>query len=389
MKKFIICFVVLISIVFPFQSFAINENINNFIYIVVNDELISFHDAYPVVRKGITYVPISALAQHLDISTKWDEKNNCVSITKDDKEIILDLSVKALFTNEGQIITDCIFLENNRSMVPYKFIANYFDYEVSYIDEGPIARAKNNELSVKDEDLFSILQNKIMKEKERILAEINKKKEEEVARKRLELRKKSKIVYVTFDDGPTKYTGKILDILNKYDSKATFFMLSERIKSNETVVRQIVNNGNSVGLHGVSHDVKKIYRTPDTVVSEMNTCNESLEKVVGIRSNLVRVPYGSFPYMKKNYRQAVNTAGYKMWDWNVDSKDSLAKYVAPKDILQNVKRQVRMQEVPVILLHERKTTVEALPNILKYLEENGYVTVPIDKNEKPVNFWNK
>ncbi|TCO74952.1 polysaccharide deacetylase family protein [Marinisporobacter balticus] len=388
MKKCIVCFIVLMSILLPSQSFAINENINNLIYIVVNDELISFQDTYPVVRKGITYVPISVLANHLNITTKWDEKNNSVFLIKGDKEIILDLSVKALFTNEGQIITDCIFLENDRSMAPYKFIANYFDYEVSYIDKGPIARAKNNQLSVKDEDLFSLLQNKIMKEKERVLAEINKKKEEAI-RKRLELRKNGKIAYLTFDDGPTKYTGEILDILDEYDCKATFFMLSERIKNNKAVVKEIINNGHSVGLHGVSHSAKKIYRSPATVISEMNICNESLETVVGIRSNLVRVPYGSFPYMKKNYRQAVETAGYKMWDWNVDSKDSLVKYVAPKDILQNVKKQVTRQKVPVILLHERKGTVETLPDILKYLKENRYVTVPIDKNENPINFWNK
>ncbi|QXM05090.1 polysaccharide deacetylase family protein [Crassaminicella indica] len=388
MKKCIGAFVLFIVIFFPFQSFAENESLNNFIYIVVNDQLVSFHDTYPVVKNGITYVPISALSEYLKVHTKWDQRNNCVFIRKGNKEIILDLSLKALFTDKGQILTDCIFLENNHTMAPYKFIANYFGYEVSYIDEGPIARARNAALSVGDDELFFMLQNKIIKEKERILGEIKKKQEEARMKKRL-LKKQGKIVYITFDDGPSIYTEKILNILNQYNAKATFFMLSDRIRIYKSVVRKLINEGHSVGLHGVSHNVRKIYRSPNTVVSEMNICNTSLQKVAGIKTNLIRVPYGSVPYMTSSYRKAVKRAGYKMWDWNVDSRDSLRKNISPNVIINNVKKQVKRHRVPVILLHERSTTVKALPQILKYLQKNGYKPVPINKSQDPINFWNR
>jgi peptidoglycan/xylan/chitin deacetylase (PgdA/CDA1 family) len=376
-------------IAISFQSFAASESGNNFIYIVVNDDLISFHDTYPVVRKGTTYVPIGALAEYLKVKTRWDKRSHCVFLTKEDQQIILDLSLKALFTDDGQVITDCIFLENDHTMAPYKFIANYFGYDVSYIDEGPIARAKDESLSVGDDELFFMLQNKILKEKERILGEIQKKKEVADQRKELVLREKGKIVYITFDDGPTIYTEKIMDILEQYHAKATFFMLSGKIKTYKNVVRKLIHEGHGVGLHGVSHNATKIYKSPNTVVSEMNSCNVSLQEVTGTKTNLIRVPYGSAPYMTKPYRKAVEIAGYKMWDWNVDSRDSLGENISPSIVIRNVKNQVKKQKTPVILLHERSTTVQALPEILKYLKENGYIPIPINKSQQPINFWNR
>ncbi|WP_129597462.1 polysaccharide deacetylase family protein [Anaerophilus nitritogenes] len=388
MKK-IKWYIVLIIALFPIECFGIDKDIDSMVYIVVNDQLVSFEETYPVIKEGMTYVPIRFLADHLKVKIKWDKKSNSIFLTKGSKQIILDITLNALFTNQGQIITDGIFLEDGRTMVPYKFIAKYFGYEVSYIDKGPIARATNQSLCVEDEDLFDILQNKIIQEKEKILIQIQRKKEEQIARERIEMRKNLKVVYITFDDGPTPYTKEILDILNQYDSKATFFMLSDRIRNYKSVVREIIAQGNSVGLHGVSHNVNKIYKSEHTVVGEMNQCNEELQKVVGIRTNLIRVPYGSIPHMKKNYVEAVNTAGYKMWDWNVDSEDSSQKNISPNQILSNVKKQVKNKNVAVILLHERKATVKALPELLKYLKAEGYITIPIDYREEPINFWNQ
>jgi peptidoglycan/xylan/chitin deacetylase (PgdA/CDA1 family) len=114
-----------------------------------------------------------------------------------------------------------------------------------------------------------------------------------------------------------------------------------------------------------------------------------LQEVTGTKTNLIRVPYGSAPYMTKPYRKAVEIAGYKMWDWNVDSRDSLGENISPSIVIRNVKNQVKKQKTPVILLHERSTTVQALPEILKYLKENGYIPIPINKSQQPINFWNR
>lgn len=374
MKKRMLSFCIQLCILFPYQSFAMNENVNNLIHIVVNDQLVLFDEIYPIVRNGKTYVPIRFVVEHLNVSMQWDDLTNQVILKKGNKEILIDIATKSLCTNGGQIIPEAVFLEEDRTMISYKLIANYFGYEVSYIDEGPIARATNKKLIANEEELVGTLRYKMKKETERILTK---------------MKRKNKIVYLTFDDGPSEYTNEILSILKKYDCKATFFMLSNRIRKDEHMVSKIVEDENAVGLHGVSHNYKKIYRSPNTVVDEMNICNHSLEKAAGIRTNLIRVPYGSVPYMTKPYRQAVEKEGYKLWDWNIDGRDSLSKNVTSSDVIKAIKKQIKYQKTPVILLHEKKWTVQALPYILEYLKENGYRTVIIDQNEKPMNFWNQ
>ncbi|KXG75470.1 polysaccharide deacetylase family protein [Thermotalea metallivorans] len=382
MKKFILCAVIFTLVFFPFESDARGENINHFIFIVLNDQLISFQDVYPEVKKGTTYVPIRFFAETMGADVKWNHQSGLVLIAKDGKEIILDLATKTLVTDGGIIITDCIYVKYNRIMAPFKLIAQSFGYEVAYIGEGPIARAKNENAQISDGELYLKFKNELVKEKEKIILEIRN-------REREEFRLKYKIAYITFDDGPSIYTEKLLQILNQYNAKATFFMLSDRIKNYPEIVQRVINEGNTVGLHGVTHDVKKIYKSPSILVSEMDACNRSLQTVTGMRTNLIRVPYGSKPYMTQKYREAVVNAGYKMWDWNVDSQDSLADYVSPLMIVENVKEQVGRRSVPIILLHERQCTVEALPHILDYLKKEGYIFIPIDSRQEPFNFWNK
>ncbi|MFZ5966748.1 MAG: polysaccharide deacetylase family protein [Bacillota bacterium] len=374
--------VILFILLLPVKVYGADDSLNNLIYIVVNEDLIRFENAYPVVLDGITYVPIRTIADVMGISLFWDDQKREVYLMKNDQTMILDIASKSLHTSEGNVIVDCLFVDNGRLMGPYKYIANYFGYEVSYLTEGPIVRAKNISAVLSDQDLMQTIKQEIPKEKERIKKEIERRKFEEA-----KAQGKLKLVYITFDDGPTMYTEQILNILNQYNSKATFFFLSNKMKENERAVKRVIDDGNSVGLHGVTHDIKKMYKSPSTLVSEMEECNSTLESIVGTRTNLIRVPYGSKPYMLPKFRTAVTKAGYKLWDWNVDSRDSLAKGITPEKIIENVKEQVKNQKTPVILLHERWCTVEALPEILKYLEENEYIILPIDYEQNPMNFW--
>ncbi len=391
MKRFLLLLAILYSLTFfaPMHSLAIEENVNNLIFIVINDHLVSFRDVYPEVYQGKTYVPIRFFAEAIHANVQWVSNEQNVIITKGEKKITIDLTLKTLLTHEGSMLTDSIYVKDNRIMVPYRFIANYFDYKVSYIGKGPIARAYNQNALLEDEEIYYTMQDQVNKEKERIILDTRNKAQEETIRRFRQQNAESKIAYITFDDGPSIYTDKILDILNAYDAKATFFMLSNNIQKYPDSVQKLVDHGNAVGLHGVTHDVKKIYKSPSSVVAEMTECNHSLQKAVGFRTDLIRVPYGSKPYMTQRVKDEVVKAGYKMWDWNIDSKDSSRKNVEPITILENVKQQVLRQKVPVILLHERKSTVQALPDLLGFLHEKNYILVPINDNVKPVNFWTK
>ncbi|MBB6218306.1 peptidoglycan/xylan/chitin deacetylase (PgdA/CDA1 family) [Anaerosolibacter carboniphilus] len=380
MKKTALLLMICTIVFFPVESYGHQEDLNKFIFIVVNDQLISFEDVYPEVKDGSTYIPVRFFAEAMGAEVRWESESNSVYITKDEKEIILDIPLKTLITDGGIIMTDCVYIKHNRIMVPFKIIAKCFGYNVAYISTGPIARAKNSDAQMTDEEVYFHLQNTLTKEKEKMILTIRN-------REREEFRLRYKIAYITFDDGPSIYTEKLLQILDQYSAKATFFMLSDRIKNYSGAVKRVAEEGNAIGLHGVTHDVKKIYRSPSILVSEMNECNNALQMVTGIRTTLIRVPYGSKPHMTEKFREAVLREGYKMWDWNVDSKDSEADYVSPSVILQNVKEQVARRNVPIILLHERQSTVEALPKILEHLKQEGYILIPIDGDQKPYSFW--
>ncbi|HHY90252.1 MAG TPA: hypothetical protein GX503_01175, partial [Clostridiales bacterium] len=189
---------------------------DNLIFIVVNDQLISFRDTYPEIHDGVTYVPVRFFVESIGAKVWWDNRQKQAYIQKNDKKITLDLSLKTLFTDEGHIITDCVYIQGNKIMAPYKFIANYFDYHVSYIKNGPVARAFNENASLSDEELANRMQKKIEQEKERIKREIQKKIEEENRINNQIRDSYLKVAYLTFDDGPTIYTEQILEILKKY-----------------------------------------------------------------------------------------------------------------------------------------------------------------------------
>jgi peptidoglycan/xylan/chitin deacetylase (PgdA/CDA1 family) len=195
-----------------------------------------------------------------------------------------------------------------------------------------------------------------------------------------------KTVYLSFDDGPNDQTSAILDILSKYKIHAAFFMLGPQIEKHPDLVKRVVNEGHSIGLHGVTHVANLIFSTPNSVVQEMNSCRASLNKITNVSTNLIRVPYGSKPYMKQAYRDAIVNAGYKMWDWNVDSMDS--RGADTPAIIQTTIKQIAEKDHPIILFHDKSTTVRALPTIIEYLIQHDYTFKLIRSNMKPVNFWN-
>lgn len=183
----------------------------------------------------------------------------------------------------------------------------------------------------------------------------------------------TKTIYLTFDDGPSPYTSTILELLSSYNMKATFFMLEPNMRTYPEKLFEIIEEGHAPALHGVTHNVSKIYRSEQTVVDEMNTARQTLLDLTGSVTHLIRTPYGSAPYMKPTYKEAVKNAGYQLWDWTIDSEDW--KYQS-NEYVSRVIAQLENYKYPdspiVILLHDRKSTAEHLTSLLEYLKANGY-----------------
>jgi len=196
--------------------------------------------------------------------------------------------------------------------------------------------------------------------------------------------KEEKVVYITFDDGPTLNTPQILKTLEEYGAKATFFVLEERIIQYPDYIKQIHHSSNALGLHGVSHS-ERIYYTPTSPLEEMEKTNSSLKFLLGEGSPLVRVPFGSSYKLTKEQAKNLTDRGYIIWDWNVDPRDSVGKIV-PEKVMANLRRDLgKCKGTPVILLHDRKSTAQLLPQMLEYLTEEGYTMLPITGNEIPIN----
>lgn len=196
-----------------------------------------------------------------------------------------------------------------------------------------------------------------------------------------------KIAYLTFDDGPTHYLTDILQILAESEVPATFFMLEPSMSAHADVLSRMAEEGHAFGLHGVTHKRKQFYASQESVLGEMNTAQAKLQEITGIKTVLIRTPYGSKPYMTPAYREAVGAAGYKLWDWNVDSKDW---FYRDERLVSHTLKQIEVLEkkkvTPVILLHERKETVQFLPQILAYLQSKNYVLKVPDAETEPVQF---
>ncbi|WP_139378322.1 polysaccharide deacetylase family protein [Mesobacillus jeotgali] len=196
----------------------------------------------------------------------------------------------------------------------------------------------------------------------------------------------SKTVYLTFDDGPHKVSDRILAILNEYDAKATFFMLDGNMRNFPDSVKRMAEDGHSLGAHGVTHDKKKIYQSPQTVVAEMDQTLKTIKEITGIDSSLIRTPYGSVPHMKEPHKKAVSDKGYQLWDWNIDSKDW---FYRDKRLVDNTIAQIaeksKKEEPLVILLHEREETLVQLPELLQYLKEQNYSFRALDAEMTPIH----
>lgn len=196
-----------------------------------------------------------------------------------------------------------------------------------------------------------------------------------------------KVAYLTFDDGPNKYTSQILNILKQKNEKATFFVIGGRVSRYPQTTKRLIQEGHYLGLHSMSHNAKYLYNgDPSILVSEMEQARAIVQTITGLDTHLVRVPYGSMPHLKKNYRDALVVAHYKMWDWTVDTYDWKSDH-NPSAVLERIMNQSN-KPVEVILMHDSSVTVQVLPKIIDYLRSQGYTLLPYNPSSHlEVNFW--
>ncbi|OCT16073.1 hypothetical protein A8709_10700 [Paenibacillus pectinilyticus] len=195
-------------------------------------------------------------------------------------------------------------------------------------------------------------------------------------------------VYLTFDDGPSKLTNQVLDILDKEGIKATFFVLGEQAKAHPAELKRIVKDGHAVGNHTYNHVYKELYGDFQTFWDQIQRSENIISDIAGIRPQLVRAPGGTATNFDAYYYYLMDQAGYIMEDWNVDSGDSSRANVPVNEIWQTVKASPLEHEIN-ILFHDgtgHASSVEVLPQVISYYKKLGYAFATLTPQVKPKQF---
>ena len=196
------------------------------------------------------------------------------------------------------------------------------------------------------------------------------------------------VIYLTFDDGPGKYTTKLLEILGKYNVKATFFVVNTDYTD---LISDIAAEGHSVAVHSYSHELKKIYQSEAAYYEDLEKMQEVIVAETGQRSNLIRFPGGSSnqlsdynPGIMTRLSKSVQEKGYYYFDWNIDSDDA-GRATTAEEVFRNVttgiEREAKKNRTSFnILQHDIKGfSVDAVEQIILWGLENGYTFLPLDE----------
>ncbi len=202
-----------------------------------------------------------------------------------------------------------------------------------------------------------------------------------------------KIIYLTFDDGPSAYTSRLLDILKKYNVKATFFVTNP--KGYDNVILRAYKEGHTIGLHTYTHDYKQIYQNIDAYFTDLYAIQEKVKQITGYTSTIIRFPGGSSNTISRKYdggikimsklSKEVEAKGFKYFDWNISSGDA-GLTTNSEEVFTNIIDNLGNKDFYVVLQHDTKDySVSAVEEVIKYGLAKGYTFMPLSMNSPVVH----
>lgn len=195
-----------------------------------------------------------------------------------------------------------------------------------------------------------------------------------------------KVIYLTFDDGPWKFTPKLLDVLKKYNVKATFFVVDTAYVD---LVRRIAAEGHTLALHTTSHIYKEIYASEEAYFKDLSAIQQKVKDLTGQTCTIIRFPGGSSnksscfnPGIMTKLTKLVEEKGFTYFDWTIDSKDTGGAKTADQ-VFRNVVSGIQksQKDYSIVLQHDIKSySVDAVESIILWGLANGYTFLPMDQN---------
>ena len=202
-----------------------------------------------------------------------------------------------------------------------------------------------------------------------------------------------KVVYLSFDDGPSENTKKIMDIMDRYGVKGSFFVTGNGQPYNH-YIKEAFDHGHTIGLHTFTHRYQEVYSSDQAYFADLKRIDDMVYGLIGQHSYMVRLPGGSSNTVSRRYSPGIMTRvtkemqrrGYQYIDWNCDFGDASANRVPAAAIIKQA-TSCHANKI-VMLAHDtavKTTTVDALPKVIEYYKAQGYAFAPMDKNIFPAH----
>ena len=197
-----------------------------------------------------------------------------------------------------------------------------------------------------------------------------------------------KKVYLTFDDGPSIYTENILDVLKRYNVKATFFVTGMNAGQYDEYYQKILDDGHALGIHTYSHVYQDVYESLEAFQQDFLKMQNYVYQLTGEKVKLYRFPGGSAngvvsPEVREEIFDWLEEESIAYYDWNVSSGDAENKVLSPEKIADNCIKGVQNCNTAIVLLHDsggKKSTIEALPLIIEGINQlDDTILLPMDE----------
>lgn len=204
----------------------------------------------------------------------------------------------------------------------------------------------------------------------------------------VEVGKHQKVMYLTFDDGPSAHTERLLDVLDKYNVKATFFVTGNNLKYAD-MIGEAYRRGHTVALHTYSHEYS-IYKSAETYYADLQKIQDLVVEQTGKEAKIVRFPGGTSNTTSKKHCKGIMTflaedlekKGYLYCDWNVSSGDGGGAF-DEETVLNNVMNFSKGIRKAIVLQHDSQSfSVDAVDDIIKYARSQGYILLPLTEDSE-------
>lgn len=191
-----------------------------------------------------------------------------------------------------------------------------------------------------------------------------------------------KTVCLTFDDGPTPVTERMLDVLKECGIKATFFVIGKNAERHKDILRRIFAEGHTVGIHTYSHEYKKIYASPAALADDIKRCLCAIKAVNSEYEPIFyRFPGGSFG-LSEELLKVPDSMGLTSVDWNASCRDSEVRSADALSLCAFARETAGKKTKVIMLLHDaadKSTTADALPRIVNDFKEREFSFISLEK----------